>query len=213
MDAPNQRAPHPVPSQGEGIIRATAITLVALLALAGVGATTDKPRKSEFLKVSSRTYTPPDTCVESQRAITYYRRSYTATRHKMRAAGAVPRVWYHQCKVVRRRATEWRDRAGHAREALGDWIDYHYNWRKWLPGNWYVVGRCETGYGGAPNWNHSNSSFVSAFGISRSIYDYDARLAGTPPWNDAHPPTPREQLLTAQAHYNRFGDGWGCPGP
>lgn len=196
------------------LIAALTIGTTGLIGIAAKGddaAQPSAPTKSTLLAVSSAVYEPP--CTDAQQGITYYRKAYTASREKMRLAGAVPRVWYHDCQVIRRRATEWRDRAKTARLELRKWIDYHYNWRSWLPRNWYVTGSCETGYGGAPNFNHANSSFVSAFGISRRIYDYDARLAGMPPWNDRQPPTPRQQLLTAIAHYNHFGDGWTCPGP
>jgi hypothetical protein len=97
--------------------------------------------------------------------------------------------------------------------ARGERVAYHYDWRSWLPRNWYLVGSCETGYGGPPNWHHANGSYVSAFGISRRIYDSDAAYMGAPPWSDRHPPTPRQQYLAALGHYKRFGDGWGCPGP
>ncbi len=83
-----------------------------------------------------------------------------------------------------------------------------------MPANWQALGACETGYGRRPgNFNHANSSYVSAFGISRREYDADAAYFGTPPWNDRHPPTPRQQLAAARGHLARFGDGWGCPGP
>ncbi len=119
--------------------------------------------------------------------------------------------WTRSCRIARRiyiHHTNKLERLQHAA-----WVDYHYNWRSWLPANWKAVGTCETGYGGDPNFKFANGSFVSAFGISRSIYDTDARMSGTPPWNDANPPTPRQQYLAAAAHYQHFGDGWGCPGP
>lgn len=172
------------------------------------------PTKTQLIAVSSATHTPPPDCTDSQRAITYYRRAYTTHRQTMRATPAVPRVWYHTCEVVRRRAAQWRERATLARGQAIAWNNYHYNWRQWLPDNWARLGACETGYGRRPgNFRHANSRFVSAFGISRSIYDRDARHAGVPAWNDSQPPTPREQYEAAKGHYALFGDGWTCPGP
>lgn len=151
-------------------------------------------------------------CRGSKRAISFYRRAYRASRGEMGRPGPVPRVWYG-CGASRRRAGEWRERAYVARVELRTWLRYNFAWQEWLPANWYRVGSCETGYGGPPNWRHANSSFVSAFGITRHNYSVDAARAGTPQWDDRNPPTPREQYLTALAHYRAYGDGWGCPGP
>lgn len=95
---------------------------------------------------------------------------------------------------------------------------WQYKWWVWLPSNWQALGACETGYGKRPgNWKHANSRYVSAFGIQRGsfagAYDHDAKMAGMPPWNDAHPPTPWQQYRTALMHYRLYGDGWGCSGP
>ncbi len=199
----------------------SALPLLAVHTAAGAGDDTPAApaAKSELLGVSSVVY-PPERCDDGLRAITYYRRAYAAHRAKMRADGPVPRVWYHRCDVVQRRAAEWRDRAASARVELAKWREFHFDWRAWLPGNWYAVGRCETGYGGAPNFAHQNSSFVSAFGISRRAYPGDARVYGVPSWPSYEEqkrgvplPTPREQLLAAMGHYRLHGDGWGCPGP
>lgn len=84
---------------------------------------------------------------------------------------------------------------------------YYYNWESWLPYNWKGVARCETHF----NWEHSNSRFVSAFGISWREYNADAAYMGAPPWHIRH--TPRDQYNAALGHYARFGDGWTCPGP
>jgi hypothetical protein len=62
-----------------------------------------------------------DSCADSQKAITYYRRAYREHRTTMGLAGPVPRVWYTICADVRRRAVEWRDRAATQREALAEW--------------------------------------------------------------------------------------------
>lgn len=90
---------------------------------------------------------------------------------------------------------------------------WQYRWKVWLPANWKAVAQCETG----TNFRHSNSSYVSAFGIQRGAfrgaYDSDAKRVGAPKWSDSHPPTPWQQYRTALSHYREFGDGWGCPGP
>ena len=189
-------------------------TTAGLAALTITHATADSttPPAPPPKKMASSIFIPPEHCADSQNAIVYYRRAYTNSRTKMRLQGAVARAWY-PCDAARRRAGEWRDKAKAARAQLEQWLSYHYDWQKWLPANWYRVGSCETGYGGAPDFTFANGRFVSAFGISRSIYDRDAAHAGVPPWNDSNPPTPREQYLAALGHYDMFGDGWGCPGP
>jgi hypothetical protein len=151
-------------------------------------------------------------CPQSVKAITYYRQAYRQHRERMWLPGPVSRVWYQDCVALRRRATEWRDRAGKAREAAVEWVAYHYDWRSWLPENWQRLGACESGYGRRPgNWEHSNSRFTSAFGISWAEYNADAAHMGAPPWHVRH--TPRDQYMAALGHYDRFGDGWSCPGP
>jgi len=105
----------------------------------------------------------------------------------------------------------WRDRAWQAKRAYTKWHAYHYDWRTWLPSNWRQLGTCETGYGGDPDFEFSNSRYTSAFGISWREYNADAAYMGAPPWHVRH--TPRDQYLAALGHYKRFGDGWSCPGP
>lgn len=103
------------------------VAVCAVLALALVEATNEaRPKKSELLAVSSATYSAPVDCSDGQRAISYYRQAYTTHRTKMRATPAVPRVWYRNCKVVARRAAEWRDRAATAREELRAWTEAQY---------------------------------------------------------------------------------------
>ena len=152
-------------------------------------------------------------CPGSRAAIRFYRAAFSEHRQAM-GLDTAPVFVRERCGTARRRATEWRSKAYKARLALASWVAYQYRWEQWLPSNWQALGACETGYGRRPgNWNHSNGSFVSAFGISRSIYDSDAAYMGAPPWDDRNPPTPRQQYLAALGHYKRFGDGWGCPGP
>lgn len=152
-------------------------------------------------------------CPQAQKAIGFYRQKYAAHRERMGLAGPVPRVWYG-CNAARRRADQWRFKAKEAAIAVREWVEYHYAWEEWLPANWQALGACETGYGRRPgNFHHANSGFVSAFGISRSIYDRDAAYYGGPPWDDRNHPTPRQQYLAALGHYAMFGDGWTCPGP
>ena len=121
--------------------------------------------------------------------------------------GRAPR----NCADARYLAALWRSRSFEQRQVTGRWLHHHYAWREWLPANWYRLGSCETGYGGPPNWEHSNSSFTSAFGISWREYNADAAYMGAPPWHVRH--TPRDQYNAALGHLARFGDGWTCPGP
>ena len=89
-----------------------------------------------------------------------------------------------------------------------------WNWRAWLPENWYRLGVCESGQD-PPNWAHDSGTYVSAFGIYRPGYRDDARRSRTPdwrrPWRGV--PTPWQQWQAALSHYRTWGDGWGCPGP
>lgn len=192
------------------------IALAACVIAAFTRADNPKPdNPSVTIKLGTAAYYSEPGCLQSVRAITFYRQKYRGWRGKMSLAGPVPRVWYQQCDVLRRRAAEWRDRAGAARVAYGEWYEYNFDWQKWLPWNWRRLGSCETGYGGDPNFEHSVPGFVSAFGITRTNYATDARWAGGPQWSDdpAKRPTPRQQYEAALAHYEHHGDGWGCPGP
>lgn len=116
---------------------------------------------------------------------------------------AIP--WTRSCKIARRIYQRETNKLARIKQAIYE--DYHYNWQSWLPYNWQMVARCETHF----NWEHSNSRFVSAFGISWREYNADAAYMGAPPWNVRH--TPRDQYKAALGHYARFGDGWTCPGP
>jgi len=151
------------------------------------------------------------TCRSSNRAISFYRNAYHASRNVMGRYEPLPARGWWGCNSARRRAIEWRAKAYRARLELRTWLRYQYDWRSWLPRNWYLVGSCESGYGGDPNWEHTNSRFTSAFGISWREYDADAAYMGAPPWHVRH--TPRDQYKAALGHYARFGDGWDCPGP
>lgn len=164
--------------------------------------------------ISAAVYVKPDPprCPAVNRAINFYRQAYRQNRSLMGLSGPVERRWWG-CRSAAVRAVLWREKAAQARVAYKGWYRDQYAWWEWLPENWRRLGSCETGYGGPPNFSHANGSFVSAFGISRVLYDSDAAYMGAPPWNDANPPTPREQYLAALGHYRRFGDGWGCPGP
>ena len=154
----------------------------------------------------------PEKCASARRAVAHYR-ALTWERQSARdgdRATRTPLARGRSCHWARYAAREWQARARSARVALERWR-YLYDWRSWLPANWYRLGSCETGYGGAPNWEHSNDRFTSAFGISWAEYDADAAHMGAPPWRVRH--TPRDQYLAALGHLDRFGDGWGCPGP
>ena len=116
---------------------------------------------------------------------------------------AIP--WTRSCKIARKVYIRATKDAAELKQRI--FMDYHYNWESWLPANWKMVARCETHF----NWEHNNSQFVSAFGISWREYNADAAYRGAPPWNVRH--TPRDQYNAALGHYARFGDGWSCPGP
>lgn len=179
---------------------------VAVAVISSVPAEPKPDNPPVTIKLGTAAY-HQESCLGSTRAITFYRQKYRGWREKMGLAGPVSRVWYHDCRVLDRRAAEWRDKA---RAAHKEYV-YQYAWWEWLPANWYRVGSCESGHGGDPNWEHTNRQFTSAFGISWAEYNADAAYMGAPPWHVRH--TPRDQYLAALGHYKRFGDGWGCPGP
>lgn len=199
---------------------AVTVTGVAAVNATETSTTVAAPQiKSKNRKTASAAAGAVLPCPGARTALTYYRAAYARHRAAQRLPGPVPFVRY-DCPSTQRRAIEWRDRATIERLVAEGWRDFHFDWSEWLPRTWYVVGRCETGYGGAPRFTHQNGSFVSAFGISRREYNRDAAHMGAPPWPsyaeqaDGVPlPTPREQLLAAIGHYRRFGDGWTCPGP
>lgn len=119
--------------------------------------------------------------------------------HKRTRAG---NVWQKHSPGYR----QWQLRTWQTRlETCRQW-----NYRAWLPAHWYRVGSCETGYGGPPNWRHSNSSYQGAFGFAISSWD-GYKLPGYPA--EAWQATPWEQFQVALEIYNRFGmSGWGCKG-
>lgn len=194
------------------------------LIITGASVAADRPQgettsRSHVLATSS-IYIAADTCVESQRAISFYRQAYGRSRARMEASPPVPRVWYHDCSAVRRRAVEWQNRAADARVEADRWVDTNYAWWKWLPDKWQRVGACETGYGRRPgNWSHDSGTYVSAFGIYRAGYADDAHRIGNLSWDETRRdlgrlPTPREQYDAALSHYRAHGgfSGWGCRG-
>ena len=170
------------------------------------------------VKLGTAEYASEPGCLGSVKAITYYRRSYSASRARRGLACAVPRVWYQSCPVVKRRAVEWRSKAGQARQAYVAWHERQYDWRSWLPRGWYNVGSCETGYGGPLNWRHRNSSYEGAFGFAVSTWDgYKAEAEATygdgPYPASAADATPRQQYNVALVVHSHFGlSGWGCRG-
>lgn len=96
-----------------------------------------------------------------------------------------------------------------------------WNWQAWLPDKWRRIAVCETGL----NWQHANSSYVSAFGISVASYDDDAAYMGVPGWPKKRvagrlvfdldrAPSPWHQWQAAVGHYKQHGgfSGWGCRG-
>lgn len=198
------------------VVTATAVgTTRSVEAPPGVDVVTVDGRTAWVSSTSFTALRPVLRCPGARKALTYYRAAYARHRATQRLTGPVPFVRYG-CEATIRRASEWRDRATMERLAAAAWVREHFHWWEWLPSNWQALGACETGYGRRPgNFAHANSSFVSAFGISRSIYNRDAAYHGGPPWSDdpARRPTPRQQYEAALGHYAMFGDGWTCPGP
>ena len=109
--------------------------------------------------------------MDSVKAITYYRQAYRRHREAMWLTGPVPRVWYQDCSAIRRRAVEWRDRAGAAREALETWLREH-----WAapPEPFLSIARCEQrsdrGLYGV-NWQAWSQSYEGAYGFLHSTWD------------------------------------------
>jgi len=79
-------------------------------------------------------------CTDSQRAISFYRQKFNSHMTTMGLPLAVPRVWYHDCGTVRRRAAEWRDRAADGLLRL----------RKWNSSVGRVVRQLNDGLAGTP---------------------------------------------------------------
>jgi hypothetical protein len=194
------------------------ITLIAGSHFAGSSRTSAS--RLEGTRAAVRVSDPPAAarvpkCHSARHAVAHYRALVWHRQDARSGARATrsPVARRRSCHWARFAAETWVARAVSARRALEEWRR-EFAWWIWLPANWRRLGACETGYGREPgNFRHANGSFVSAFGISRSIYDSDAAYFGAPPWNDSDPPTPREQYDAARGHYARFGDGWSCPGP
>lgn len=144
-------------------------------------------------------------CSEAIRAVRFYRAAFTRWQGLMALSGPQDAILW-RCSHLRRAARAWQHRAAGARRT---WRE-QFAWWLWLPSKWQRVAICETHL----NWHHSNSQFVSAFGISRQTYDGDAAVYGAPPWDDVRNPTPHEQYLAGLGHYHRFNgfSGWGCRG-
>lgn len=154
-------------------------------------------------------------CPGARKAVHYYRAAYARHRRAQSLPGPVPFVRY-DCRATVRRAAEWRERAGRELLRAIRYRRYQYDWRSWLPRHWYRVGSCETGYGGDPNWRHSNGSYQGAFGFAISSWDGFVRHADPkagPYPAEAWQATPRQQYEVALAIYRRYGmSGWGCKG-
>lgn len=168
---------------------------------------------------TSSAYVAPDPprCPAAVRAITFYRGKYREHRARMGLPGPVPRVWYTDCDVVKRRAAEWRDRAKEAAESFAAWHHDHYAWWDWMPRGWQNIGACETGYGKRPGRFDWNSGTYQGFaGFYHGSWDAfvphaDQRFGPYP--SEAYLATPRQQLEVALAIYRRYGlSGWGCRG-
>lgn len=142
-------------------------------------------------------------CSHIKQAIVFYKKKTWAIQDKFNA----PRTQESKRKIVgcayaRWVRDAWKWRAKTQRKKL------EHRWQLWLPRRWYLIGSCETGYGGPPNWQHSNSSYQGAFGFAIRSWD-DFKLPGYP--DEAWQATPWQQYQVALAIYNRYGfTGWGC---
>jgi len=96
-------------------------------------------------------------------------------------------------------------------------VAYEWNWQAFP--RWIIrLAVCESGgSGGAapgePNWFAEGSSrdgtFFSAFNISRSVYDRDARHMGVRGWYGGKGvPSPYEQAMAVIGHVRLYGDGF-----
>lgn len=198
------------------------VAVVAAVASAiPAGNATPPPKEATVMKVHGRTvwvssavHPAKTTCSGSNRAINFYRRAVRSSRERMWQAGDLPQRRWWGCDSARRRATEWREKAHQAREALDEWNEYQFDWQKWLPRGWYGVGSCETGYGGEPNWHHNSGSYQGAFGFAVTSWDNftgSADPKAGPYPSEAYLATPRQQYEVALAIYRRYGlSGWGC---
>jgi hypothetical protein len=102
------------------------IALVACVIAAFTRADVPKPDNPPVtIKLGTAAYYSEPGCLQSVRAITFYRQKYRGWREKMSLAGPVPRVWYHACEVLHRRAAEWRDKARAAHK------EYFYQYSLW----------------------------------------------------------------------------------
>ena len=100
------------------------ILLIGTLTLMFGLAYTDSPRAEHpAVLIGTAAYTTRDGCEPAVRAITFYRHKYTQHRQRMNLEGAVPRVWYQNCGVLKRRAQEWQARASAAHARYVTWRD------------------------------------------------------------------------------------------
>lgn len=192
------------------MIAAIAAVLLAALIAGGTASTKQGSRTTPTAKPPAK-HIKPAHCPAVQQAIGWHRQKISGHRAEMRLARLPPREWV-DCKTAKRRLHDWQQKLRRSKVQLHRW---HYAWWEWMPVGWQRLGACETGYGRRPgNFRHANGRFVSFAGISRRAYDGDAAYMGVPPWNDANPPTPHQQLLAAIGHTRLYGglSGWGCRG-
>ena len=185
--------------------------LVAAVALATAWTGGEQPTTVRMVGPSMDVQKPQKPrCRSAREAIVYYRTKTWEWQDKQgaRHAGPGPKARGHSCGFVRKAVEVWQARAVAARRAFNRWIEYHWDWQSWLPGAWYQIGSCETGYGGDPNWRHNSGTFQGAFGFHRGVWD-EYRPFGYP--TDAHFATPRQQYDVALILYAKYGfSPWGC---
>jgi len=106
----------------------------------------------EAAGVPAPAYVAPEKCRSARAGVAHYR-ALTWQRQDARGgerADRTPVARGRSCHWARYVVGVWAARAHDARIALEKWR-YLFDWRSWLPRNWYELGSCETGYGGDPN--------------------------------------------------------------
>jgi len=167
----------------------------------------------------------PRACPSARKALRFYQRRYAEHEAKMRAgSSALMHPSPKGTPCPRYLARLWQRKAYAMRVRLERWLEYHFNWRAWMPAKHQRVAACETGHQGGDGpggsrWDWDSGTYVSAFGIYRQGYDDDAHRIGNLGWDETQRklgrlPTPREQMQAVDSHRAAHGgwSGWGCRG-
>lgn len=80
------------------------------------------------------------------------------------------------------------------------------SWANPVNRNLLALARCETGYGGAPNWRHHNSTYSGALGFAHSTWSYYKRFVRpVPRARYARDASVAEQLAVGRVLVRTFG--------